>query len=215
MIRVVLAEDNNFLAQSLQERIGLFEGIKLKYRARDGKDLLEKIAKDSLVDIILMDIEMPEMDGIEATERIKKDHPQIRIIMLTVFDDDQKIFDSILAGADGYLLKDETPAKLEEGIRMILEGGAPMSATIAAKVLRLMRIPADKRSPAEVPEFNLSERETQILEQICKGLNYNQISGNLVISPATVRKHIENVYRKLQVHNKAEAIQTAMRHRLV
>lgn len=215
MIKLLLTEDNHFLAKSIREKISLFDGIELKTRLCNGAELLEHLESDNIVDVILMDIEMPEMNGIEATKIVKEKHPQIRVIMLTVFDDEQNVWDSILNGADGYLLKDEPPEKLEEGIRMIMDGGAPMSATIAAKALKLMRSPISSSDAPENEDFGLSKRETEILEQLCKGLNYNQIAENLVISPSTVRKHIENVYKKLQVHNKAEAINKATKHRLV
>lgn len=214
-IKVGLAEDNPFLARSLREKIGFFAGIELRFHAANGKLLLETLEAETRPDVILMDIEMPEMNGIEATREVKRRFPQIKIIMLTVFDDEQNIFNSILAGADGYLLKDEPPQKLEEGIHMILEGGAPMSASIAARTLKLMRNPARATAQVQKEDFGLTKRQTQILEQLVTGLNYNQIAENLFISPATVRKHIENIYRKLQVHNKTEAIQKANQHKLV
>ncbi|MCB9235871.1 MAG: response regulator transcription factor [Bacteroidia bacterium] len=213
-IRVGLAEDNAFLARSLATKIALFAGMELHFHALNGRDLLQKLEQNVHPAVILMDIEMPEMNGIEATARVRKLYPHIKVIMLTVFDDEENIFQSILAGADGYLLKDEPMAKLEEGIRMILEGGAPMSATIAARALRLLREPQRASAPP-AEDFGLSERETGILEQLVAGLNYNQIADNLIISPKTVRKHIENIYRKLQVHNKAEAIQKANQHKLI
>jgi DNA-binding NarL/FixJ family response regulator len=212
--RVALAEDNDLLARSLAEKIGHFEGVELRFRARNGDLLLQALAANPHVDVVLMDIEMPVMDGIEATLRLKQRFPQVKVLMLTVFDSDQKVMDAILAGADGYLLKDEPPHKLEEAIAQVQAAGGAMSPAIAAKAIRLLRNP--QRPPEEAsPDFGLSERELGILEQLCKGLNYNQIAENLFISPSTVRKHIEHIYAKLQVHNKAEAIQRANRHRLV
>lgn len=211
-IKIALAEDNDFLARSVRDRIQLFEGIVLKFRGRHGRELLDLLAEDHLVDAILMDIEMPEMNGIEATRAVKQLYPQIKVIVLTVFDDDQNIFAAIQAGADGYLLKDEPPARLQAGIREIMTGGAPMSASIAARTLKLLRNPPSA-GPSE--DFGLTKRETEVLEHLCKGHNYQQIAENLLISPRTVRKHIENIYRKLQVHNKAEAIQKANRNNLL
>lgn len=215
-IRVAVAEDNAFLARAIKEKLSFFEGISFRFRSENGEALLRDLERDAHVDVILMDIEMPEMNGIEATAAVKKRYPQIKVIMLTVFDDDENIFHSILAGADGYLLKDEPPQKLEAGIRMILEGGAPMSATIAAKALKLLRAPLPVGNPQEEKvDFGLSKRELEILEQLCQGLNYQEIAENLFISPRTVRKHIENIYRKLQVHNKVDAVQLANKHRLI
>lgn len=212
-IRLALAEDHERLARSLAEKISFFPGMELRFRAKHGADLLAQIATQPPIDVVLMDIEMPVMDGIEATRLLKQGHPQVKVVMLTVFDADDKVFQAIVAGADGYLLKDEPPQRLEEGIRVIMEGGAPMSATIAAKALRFLRQPL--APPTDQLDFGLSGRETEILEQLCKGLNYHQIADNLIISPYTVRKHIENIYTKLQVHNKAAAIQVANKHRLV
>ncbi len=213
-IKIAVAEDNRFLARAIKEKLSYFEDIQCKFISVNGQALLDDLKEDSNLDVILMDIEMPIMNGIEATELVKKRYPQIKIIMLTVFDDDESIFHSILAGADGYLLKDEPAPKLEASIHSILEGGAPMSATIAAKTLKLMRSPLPVTAePSE--DFGLSKRETEILEQICQGLNYQEIAENLHISPKTVRKHIENIYRKLQVHNKVDAVRIASKHRLV
>jgi len=219
MIRIALAEDNPFLAKSIREKIGLFPGkLKFKFHAFNGGLLLNALKEDANVDVILMDIQMPEMDGIEATSLISRQFPQCRIIMLTVLDDEEHIFKAIQAGANGYLLKDESPDRLLEGIESIMAGGAPMSAGIALKALRLLRNPlaADHSLPA-VPEesFSLSNREVDVLTHLSKGFDYKQIAENLFISPATVRKHIENTYQKLQVHNKLEAVQKAQKHRII
>ncbi|HHG86119.1 MAG TPA: response regulator transcription factor, partial [Bacteroidetes bacterium] len=208
--------DNAFLARAIQEKLSFFANIQFKFRSENGQALLAHLEKDAHVDVILMDIEMPEMNGIEATAQVKKQYPQIKVIMLTIFDDDENIFHSILAGADGYLLKDEPPQKLETGIHDIMEGGAPMSAPIAAKALKLLRSPLESGVQAGTREdFGLSKRELEILEQLCQGLNYQEIASNLFISPKTVRKHIENIYRKLRVHNKVDAVRLANKHRLI
>ncbi len=214
-IRVALAEDNDFLACSIQEKLELFgERIQFKYRASNSRELLEKLEQDHTVDIILMDIEMPEMDGIAGTEIISQKYPQIKVIMLTVFDDEDKIFRSIQAGAKGYLLKDEPPNRIYEGILMIMEGGAPMSPTIAAKSLELLRNP-EIAAVQEEEQVKLTPRQIDVLVQLSKGLNYQEIAENLFISPATVRKHIENIYEQLHVHNKMQAVQKAQKNRLI
>jgi DNA-binding NarL/FixJ family response regulator len=215
-IRVALAEDNHLLALSIQEKIELFsDEISFSFRAENGKDLLEKLSKNHAIDVILMDIEMPEMDGISATQQIASQYPQIKIVILTIFDDDQRIFNAIKAGALGYLLKDVTPQKLRESILMVAEGGAPMTGSIAAKTLKFLRGPAQFETHDRSESFNLSKREVQVLEQLSKGLDYKETAENLFISPATVRKHIENIYRKLQVNNKIGAINKASRHGLL
>ncbi|WP_343636392.1 response regulator transcription factor [Fluviicola sp.] len=217
MIRIAVAEDNAFLAKSIQEKLALFPGeLKFKFHAFNGKLFLEKLAEDTTVDVILMDIQMPEMDGIETTRIISERYPHIKIIMLTVLDDEESIFQAILAGANGYLLKDENPRILLQSILSIVEGGAPMSSGIALKALRLLRNPLkpeELKSDLEKPE--LSPREIDVLNQLSKGMDYKQIAENLIISPSTVRKHIENIYSKLQAHNKIEAVKIAQKHRII
>ena len=215
MIKIALAEDNDFLARSIEEKISFFEDLKFKFHGRNGNEFLEKLKTDNNIDVILMDIQMPEMDGISATEAVKQRYPNIKIIMLTVFDDEDNIFKSIQAGADGYLLKDENPENLHKGILEIMEGGAPMTPSIALKALKLLRNPMEENREDPEKEINLTKRETEVLEQLSKGLNYTEIGENLIISPATVRKHIENIYRKLQVHNKMEAVNLAKRRRII
>lgn len=215
-IKVSIVEDNPALAKSIEEKLLLFkEDIIYKFTATNGVDLIEQLTNDHNVDCILMDIEMPEMDGIKATETVKQKYPNIKIIMLTVFDDEDKIFQSIQAGANGYLLKDETPKKILEGIKMIMEGGAPMSPTIASKALNLLRFQNIDENLNNIEDFKLSKREIEILEQLSKGLVYKQIADNLIISPFTVRKHIENIYKKLQVNSKLMAVQKAKKHNII
>lgn len=214
MIQVAIAEDNDFLAKSIQEKLGFFKDLKYNFRGVDGLDLLEQLKSDHNIDVILMDIEMPEMDGITATAEVKRLYPHIKIIMLTVFDDEERIFNSIKAGADGYLLKDETPDIIHDGVLEILAGGAPMSASIAMKALRLLRNPIAEQK-AETINYELTEREVEVLEQLSKGLNYSEIADNLNISSGTIRKHVENTYRKLQVHNKMEAVNLAKQARII
>lgn len=212
-LRVALAEDIAALAKTMQEKIALFPELEFAFAARHGKDLLEKLEKDHDLDVILMDINMPVMDGIAATKEVRRKYPDIKIVMSTVFDEEEHIFQSILAGANGYLLKDEKPLKILLSIQEAMEGGAPMSTGIATKALGLIRKMADVEE--STIDFNLTKRETEILEQLSKGQNYQQIADLMFISPGTVRKHIENIYQKLQVHSKLEAVQLALKHRLI
>ena len=215
MFKIALVEDNGFLAQSIEEKISFFPDLKFKYRGTNGKDFLSKLEADYNLDVILMDIQMPEMNGIDATLQVKEKFPQIKIIMLTIFDDEENIFKSIQAGADGYLLKDVNAEDLHNGILEIMEGGAPMTPSIALKALKLLRNPMDLSSLNEEKSYELTIREVEVLEQLSRGLNYNEIGQNLFISPATVRKHIENIYRKLQVRNKIEAVNLAKKERII
>ncbi len=213
MIKIAIAEDNSFLANSLINKLGLFEDFKIKFHSLDGNDLVQKLAIDSNIDVILMDIQMPNMDGIEATRIINKKYPHIKIIMLTIFDSEQHIYESLQAGASGYLMKESSPKEIFDGINDILSGGAPMSPSIALKAVKIIRNP--QLVEQESVNFKLTDRESAVLKQLCKGLNYNEIASNLIISPNTARRHIENIYKKLNVHNKAEAVEIAYRHQLV
>lgn len=214
-LKIAIADDNNFLIRAIQEKLSFFEELQVKFTAVNGLDLLEKLESSHNVDLILMDIEMPGMGGVEATAAVKARYPHIKIIMLTVFDNDENIFNSIKAGADGYLLKEVNPKDLHQGILETLNGGAAMNPSIALKTLKLLRNPVDFGNKSQVENVKLSTREIEVLEQLAKGLNYHNIAGNLFLSPGTVRKHIENIYTKLQVHNKLEAIQKAKRSNLI
>ncbi|GGC77967.1 DNA-binding response regulator [Flavobacterium lutivivi] len=214
MVRIVIVDDNVFLQKAVAEKLSFFEDLTLKFTALNGVDLLDKLVKNKNIDLILMDIEMPECNGIEATKLVKDKYPQIKIIMLTVFDNDENIFNAIKAGADGYLLKEVNPKELHQGIHETMNGGAAMNPSIALKTLKLLRNPVEFNT-TEQEEIKLSTREIEVLEQLSKGLNYNVIAENLFLSPSTVRKHIENIYTKLQVHNKLEAIQKAKNNKLI
>ncbi|MFM2213642.1 MAG: Transcriptional regulatory protein DegU [Bacteroidota bacterium] len=213
-VRIAIVDDNVFLQKAVAEKLSFFEELTLKFTANDGFDLQQKLEKNKNIDMILMDIEMPLCDGIEATKIIKTKYPQIKIIMLTVFDNDENIFNAIKAGADGYLLKEVNPKELYHGILETLNGGAAMNPSIALKTLKLLRNPIDFEQKTE-DDIKLTSREIEVLEQLSKGLNYNIIADNLFLSPSTVRKHIENIYTKLQVHNKLEAIQKAKNNKLI
>lgn len=211
---VAIVDDKPMLIQSLKEGLELFEDIQLVFTANNGKEALEELTilrSSELPDVILMDIEMPLMNGIEATAAVKKQFPQVKVLMLTVFDQDDKIFDAVLAGANGYLLKEEKVHKVVEAVEDVLDGGAPMSSSIAFKTLKLLR--GQNPATQSTKDFQLTKREVEILENLVEGLTYQKIAEKLFISPKTVRKHIENIYQKLHVHSKVEAVQVAMKNR--
>ncbi|WP_248723995.1 response regulator transcription factor [Seonamhaeicola sp. ML3] len=214
-IKVAITDDNSFLIKAVKEKLSFFEDIKVSFTAIHGGNLLEKLAENHNLDLILMDIEMPVKNGIEATEIVKQKYPHIKIIMLTVFDDDENIFNAIKAGADGYLLKEVNPKDLYDGIKDTLNGGAAMTPSIALKTLKLLRNPASLENVEEKEEILLTNREVEVLEQLSRGLSYSAIADNLILSVGTIRKHIENIYRKLQVHNKLEAVQKAKKNNLI
>ncbi len=212
-IRIAIAEDNTFALKAIVEKLKNTPFINIKTTAFDGTELLEALANDPVVDVILMDIQMPELNGIETTRLVKQRYPQIKVVMLTTFDDDEKIFEAIMAGASGYLLKDEREEIIVQALEQAMQGGAAMSPGIALKVLNLVRHPFNPNTAFE--DFGLTKREIELLEQLKGGLSYEQIAQNLFISVGTVQKHISNVYGKLQVNNKVEAVQKAVRHRLI
>lgn len=215
IIKIAIVDDNTFLINAVKEKLSFFDDLTVKFTAMNGTELLEKLDENHNLDLILMDIEMPVLDGIETTEIVKQKHPQIKIIMLTVFDNDENIFNAIKAGADGYLLKEINAKDLHSGIVETLNGGAAMNPSIALKTLKLLRNPIDFRLTDTQEDIKLTDREIQVLEQLSKGLSYNLIAENLFLSTGTIRKHIENIYKKLQVHNKLEAVEKAKKNNLI
>ncbi len=215
-IKTAIVDDNSFLAKAINEKLSDFEDIDIKYTVYNGSEFLAKLEKNHNLDLVLMDIEMPVLDGIETVNIIKQKYPHIKVIMLTVFDNDENIFNAIRVGADGYLLKEVSAEKLYRSIIETMEGGAAMSPSIAVKTMKLLRFP-EKQELLTIEEdvIELSNREHEVLEQLAEGLSHTVIAKNLFLSPSTVRKHIENIYRKLQVHNKLEAVQKARRQSLI
>lgn len=215
MIRIAIVDDNPFLQKTIQDKLKFFSDVEVRFKAINGLDIIEKVEKNHHLDLILMDIEMPKMNGIEATSLLKSKFPQIKIIMLTVFDNDENIFKAIKAGADGYFLKEVNPQELYDGIVETLAGGTGMTPSIATRTLKLLREPLVFDDSISKEEISLTNREIEVLEQLSKGLTYNAIAENLFLSLGTIRKHVENIYTKLQVHNKLEAIQKAKNNNLI
>ena len=215
-INIAVAEDNYMLGRSIEEKIKLFDDFSFVCLKANGEEIVAEVKSRNDIDVIFMDIEMPKMDGITATKKIKELKPQIHVIMLTVFDDEQRIFDAICAGANGYLLKDESAKVIFQSVKESLAGGAPMSSSIAKKTLKIMRNNALNPTDNFVKEdFQLSAREIEILDHLSQGRNYKETAENLFISPSTVRKHIENIYKKLNVHSKIEAVNKAKENRIL
>ncbi|MCH2199928.1 MAG: response regulator transcription factor [Flavobacteriales bacterium] len=165
MIRIALAEDNAFLAKAIINKLGLFDDIKIKSKATEGGELLAQLANDSNIDIILMDIHMPGMDGIEACGEIAQLYPHIKTIMLTVKDDEQSVYGALKAGAKGYLLKESDPGELRNAIDLVMSGKAMLSPEVASKAIRIIQDPeiVDK----EAQDFGLSPRELDVLTHLC------------------------------------------------
>ena len=215
-IPIAITDDRKALRQSIVERLVETGRIEMLFEAENGEDFLYKMAQRAgfrLPQVVLMDIEMPLKNGIETVREAFALYPEVNFLMLTVFDDDDKIFEAIKAGAVGYLLKEEKPEVIVRAIEEIIEfGGAPMSPRIARKTMNLLAqatptVQADKNTEI------LSDREMQVLKFLVDGLDYKNIAEKLVISPNTIRKHIDNIYKKLYVTSRAQAVTIAVKKR--
>jgi len=209
-IRVLIFEDNMSLRNSLYQLVNESEGFRCVGAFENCSQLLKNV-QDTKPDVVLMDIQMPGINGIEAVKMLREKYPHLKIMMQTIFEDRDKIFQSIYAGASGYILKNTSPSRFLEFIKETHEGGAPMSPTVAAKVLQMIM----QHDPPGVHDFDLSDREKEVLSFLIKGMSYRLIGETCFISIDTVRAHIRNIYEKLHVHSKAEAVATAIKSKIV
>ena len=217
---LALAEDNKVNRTTFLQKIKLYDHLRLVFTAENGDDCLRQLKglpHNQLPQVIFMDLEMPELDGIQTIAIAKSLYPQIHYIVLTVFDDDEKIFEAIKAGASGYLLKHEPAAVLLDAIMSVMEyGGAPMSPAIARKALSLLsKAPAGEATTTTAFPEKITEREKEILQHMINGWDAKRISSALTLSVLTVRKHIANVYEKLHVNSKAQIISLAHKNKWV
>jgi len=210
-MRVAVFEDNDQLRESLGQLIDNEGSLSCIGTFADANHIERKIEK-SRPDVIIMDIDLPGMNGIDAVKIIHEKFPSIRVLMQTVFDDNDKIFAAIRAGASGYILKKATPAKIIEAIRETYNGGAPMTPSIAEKVLNMFRIQTQQ---TQAEKIDLSDREKEILTLLVKGKSYKMIAADCFISIDTVNSHIKNIYEKLHVHSKSEAVVKAINQKLI
>ena len=210
-IRVAIFEDNKNLRDSLFQLIDGSPGFKCVGAFPNCNELYNDI-RQSKPDVVLMDIEMPGISGIEAVWLIKENYPEVKILMETIFEEDEKVFASICNGAEGYILKNTPPAEILEAIREIHEGGAPMTPSIASKMLKMFRA---QSTPHKQQEVGLSLREKEILTCLVEGMSYKMIAEHCFISLDTVNGHIRNIYKKLQVHSKSEAVVKAIKGKIV
>ncbi|MCZ4407708.1 response regulator transcription factor [Cryomorphaceae bacterium 1068] len=217
-IRVAVFDDNDDRRMSLKYLIGMLPDMEFVGDFSDATRSVEKVNK-SKPDVILMDIEMPGVTGIEAVSEIKKAFPEVSILMQTIFDDESMIFDALKAGASGYLLKKGTPEKVIEGVREAYQGGAPMSPAIATKVLAFFRnMPNsenDDEKEEDKPDYGLTVRQKEILTELVNGSSYKMIAATMNISYNTVNTHIRHVYEKLHVHSLGEAVAKALKERII
>lgn len=221
-VRIGLVDDKAVNRSSIADKIKQFEDLHFCFTAVNGNDCLEQLKGlplEKMPDVIFMDLEMPEMDGVQTIHIARALYPEIFLIVLTVFDDDDKIFEAIKAGAHGYLLKDESAITLHNAITNVLQhGGAPMSAAIARKALDMLgkaQLHTPTKTDQNVLDSLLTEREKEILLHTINGLDAKRIAATLDISVLTIRKHIANIYQKLHVNSKAQIINLAHKNNWV
>ena len=206
MISLIVVEDDNEIRESLQLLINGTEGLECLAAFEDAESAI-KWLNNEIPDIVLMDIGLPGISGIEAIKIIKQKYVDLDVLVLSIHENDEYVFDALCAGATGYLTKDTSPSKILDGIKEAYTGGAPMSTQIARMVVGSFKI-----QPAQE---ELTKRESEVLTELCNGSSYKMIADKLFISEETVRKHLKNIYKKLEVHSKSEAVAKAIRERLV
>ncbi len=207
MIKVGIVEDNVKIRNLIQRYLDMQDGISCSVAVDSVEEMLDYLKEKELPDILLMDIQLPGMSGIEGISIIKQDYPEVDIIMLTVYHDSHKIFDSLKAGASGYLLKHTSLPEIKDAVEDLAKGGAPMSPQIARKVIQYFNTNQVKKKP----ESDLTAREQDIVNGLVDGLSYKMIADRYDISIDTVRAHIRNIYKKLHVNSKAEVIAKSLR----
>jgi DNA-binding NarL/FixJ family response regulator len=213
-LRITIFDDNKNIRESIRMLLETVPDFEVVGSYCHVLDCVEDV-KESRPDIILMDIEMPGMTGISALIRLRKEFPNIQVLMQTVFEDDDRVFDSICAGASGYILKNQLNTKLVDAIRELQFGGSPMSPSIARKVMnKLQSIPQHIR-PEAAPDYHLTPREKDVLSCLVNGLSYKMIAADLNISYETVRSHVKKIYEKLHVASLTEMVAKAINQRIV
>ncbi|HOZ76679.1 MAG TPA: response regulator transcription factor [Ferruginibacter sp.] len=215
MIRVAIVDDKINNRKVITDKLSRNNFFTLAFQAVNGEDFLiqmRQLPEDDRPHIVLMDLEMPEIDGVSAIGTASSLYPDIKFVVLTIFDDDDKIFRAIKAGACGYLLKEESSEVIIDMLMNLWESGAgPISPSIAYKILQIVQRPvaAGEKEKADPNLFQLSEREKEILQLLSQGLDYKEIASKVFISPNTVKKHCINIYQKLHVNSKAQALRIA------
>ena len=207
MIKVAVVEDNHTLRNTLQSLFNRTEGMQCVSALPNLLNVVHDLAGNE-PDVVLMDIDLPDISGIEGVRTIKNNFSKVQIMMFTVFEDDEKIFAAIRAGASGYLLKKAAALEITAAVQELYYGGAPMSSSIARKVIQAFQSP-----PASLEDYQLTARETEILFSLVDGLSYKKIGEKHFISLSTIRTHIRNIYSKLHVHSKSQAVAKALQGR--
>jgi DNA-binding NarL/FixJ family response regulator len=210
MIKVLLYEDNPQLREGLTMLISGSDGFEVLAAFKNCNNVVDEV-EAYRPDVILMDIDMPGINGIEGLKRLREYNSDVKVLMLTVFDDNKNVFQAISNGANGYILKKTPPSKLLEYIAEAQSGGAPMTASIATQVLRMFSSMNNEKGE----DYNLSDREKQVLQLLVDGYSYKMIAGEMFISIDTVRSHIKKIYEKLHVNSKSEAVAKAFKDKIV
>jgi len=213
-LRIAIFDDNKNIRESISMLLDTEPEFELVGSYAHVLDCVKDL-KECKPDVVLMDIEMPGMTGIEAVKAIKKEFPHILILMQTVFEDEDRVFDSICAGASGYILKNFLNTKLVDAIRELQYGGSPMSPSIARKVLNKMQSVSSVIVPEQTPDYHLTAREKEVLSCLVNGQSYKMIGADLNISYETVRSHVKKIYEKLHVASLTEVVAKAINQRIV
>jgi DNA-binding NarL/FixJ family response regulator len=213
-IRVAIFDDNKNIRNSIILLLNTDPAFEVVGNFSDARNCVQNILT-SRPDVVLMDIEMPEIDGIEAVKLLSKEFPHIQILIQTVFEDDERVFDSICAGASGYILKNQLTSSLTESIKELQSGGSPMSPSIARRVLNILQQGYQGKKQMVNNDYKLTIREKEVLTAIVNGLSYKMIGYDLGISYETVRSHMKNIYEKLHVASLTEVVAKAINQKLV